>query len=103
MTCTLVRIAGLNAIVCHRGRSRRFVACRSRGCQADATCVCDYDLGGGRTCDLPICEAHAIEAGPDKHYCPRHAASCGIRPRQPDLFESVSPQGDCPAPDGLKT
>ena len=34
--------------------------------------LCDWKIGEGKTCDLPICEVHALEVGPDEHLCPTH-------------------------------
>lgn len=34
--------------------------------------LCDWKMPDGRDCDRPMCEAHAFEAGPDKHLCPPH-------------------------------
>jgi hypothetical protein len=52
-------------------------------CGAMAPLLCDYPVGK-RTCDAPLCESHATQVGPDRHYCPRHAA--GEPPPQADLF-----------------
>jgi hypothetical protein len=78
MDCARVRLPGGGvAIVCGRGmRPRR--RCR---CGCDATLECDWKVGGmpiGRgvkTCDAPICSAHAFEVGPDKHLCPAHVTA----------------------------
>lgn len=34
---------------------------------------CDWPTSAGKTCDLPLCEAHAVQIGPNKHHCPAHA------------------------------
>jgi len=34
--------------------------------------LCDYPVGDGKTCDRPMCEAHANEIAPDLHYCIQH-------------------------------
>lgn len=34
--------------------------------------LCDWKVMPGVTCDLPLCEDHAKEVGPDKHLCPAH-------------------------------
>jgi|HubBroStandDraft_2_1064218.scaffolds.fasta_scaffold326251_2 hypothetical protein len=46
-------------------------------CCQMATILCDFDIGGaeGETCDMPLCQDHATEVGPDRHYCPKHATS----------------------------
>lgn len=43
-------------------------------CGRIAYLLCDWKVRGpGRgTCDLPICEKHALQVGPDKHLCPLH-------------------------------
>lgn len=51
-------------------------------CGALAPFLCDFPAGK-RTCDAPLCAAHATEVGLDRHYCPRHA---GQTPPQPELF-----------------
>lgn len=58
------------AIVCGprgRGRSKR-----CRWCSSKADLLCDHPVAEGRTCDAPICKAHAHEVGPDRHLCPEH-------------------------------
>jgi len=39
-------------------------------CAAPSAFLCDGDEGGGRTCDKPLCEAHAIEIARNRHHCP---------------------------------
>jgi hypothetical protein len=60
------------AIICGRGsRARR----RCRHCGADAPYLCDWKLealGRSHTCSRPICVAHAVEVGVDRHLCPEH-------------------------------
>lgn len=37
--------------------------------------LCDYPMGKGKTCDLPLCDEHAIQQGAewqDMHFCPQH-------------------------------
>jgi hypothetical protein len=34
--------------------------------------LCDYPVGEGQTCDLPLCASHAYEVAPNVHYCPGH-------------------------------
>ena len=34
--------------------------------------LCDFPVGDGKTCDMPLCEDHASEVAPDLHYCPVH-------------------------------
>lgn len=51
---------------------------RCRWCTAPHTLLCDWKLGGGKTCDKPICGNHAQEVGADKHLCPDHQAAYAI-------------------------
>lgn len=46
-------------------------------CCGISTLLCDHQLDDGTTCDAPLCAEHAVEIGPDKHLCPRHAAKRG--------------------------
>lgn len=45
---------------------------------SDPTCgdvgdlLCDWPMGNGETCDLPICEAHARSIGEDRDLCLVH-------------------------------
>lgn len=34
--------------------------------------LCDYPIGGGKTCDRKLCEGHAHLVGDDIHYCRSH-------------------------------
>ena len=34
--------------------------------------LCDFPVGEGKTCDMPLCEGHATEVAPNVHYCPGH-------------------------------
>jgi hypothetical protein len=56
-------------IVCGSG----IVACAFCGMAADF--YCDYPVGKGRTCDLPLCKdhkKHKSDIGADIDYCPHH-------------------------------
>jgi len=60
--------------VCERG-SRSKKTCTA--CSRTATKLCDFKLSGkrsGKTCDAPLCDGHAVSAGPDLDHCPAHAA-----------------------------
>jgi hypothetical protein len=67
-------------------------------CCAMAGKLCDFAVEGG-TCDAPLCDEHAHEVGPDRHYCPIHH---GIwkRSGRPAGFENAyfGAEDDC-APD----
>lgn len=55
-------------------------------CLAISGYLCDHPDGGGRTCDKPLCEAHAHQVGPDKHYCQQHR----LDTEQPGLFTGLT-------------
>ena len=72
MTCEHIVVDGVHAIVCTSGRRRKLC-----GCGAAGTLLCDWRVGRTKsgkpkTCDRPICAAHAQEVAPDKHLCPEH-------------------------------
>lgn len=46
--------------------------CAAEKCGDASDYLCDYPVGEGRTCDLPLCESHAYEVAPNIHYCPGH-------------------------------
>jgi hypothetical protein len=80
MTCNHVRLQnGASAIVCSRSTPRRRCSNGRRGnvsasqCIRTATKLCDYPLGNGKTCDKPLCDCCAVNVGPDRDYCPKHA------------------------------
>lgn len=41
-------------------------------CAALGINLCDFPVGEGKTCDLPICGAHSTEVAPNLHYCLPH-------------------------------
>ena len=41
-------------------------------CGYVADYLCDWPVGDGKTCDLPLCEVCAHEIGDDKHACEIH-------------------------------
>lgn len=56
------------AIVCSRGpRAKPCAYCRTPHAK-----LCDHVLPNGRTCDRPLCAAHAFHVGPGLDYCPPH-------------------------------
>ena len=71
MGCTHVKVGGFSAIVCSRGR--RPIRCHV--CGKAGALLCDWKIGGGNTCDQPMCDAHALEVGPGKHLCAEHQKS----------------------------
>lgn len=69
MTCEPVKLqGGGRAIVCSRGQRRK----RCFACDLLESYQCDWKMGGGKTCDRPLCPDHAKQVGPDKHLCPEH-------------------------------
>lgn len=77
MSCTRVPTADGNyAILCDRGRRPKAAACDTRRgrvrCPFPAVALCDYPLGGGRTCSARICSDHRAAAGA-LDFCPAHA------------------------------
>lgn len=51
-------------------------------CGEEADCLCDFPMGKGKTCDLPLCQKHRkrVQGEPDEDddpdaidYCPQHA------------------------------
>lgn len=47
--------------------------CGDVNCADVSGYLCDYPVGDGKTCDMPLCHKHAFEAAPEIHYCPAHA------------------------------
>lgn len=50
---------------------------------------CDWPTGGGRTCDAALCDAHARQVGPNRHYCPDHHAEHTNNQAQRGLFTGL--------------
>jgi hypothetical protein len=68
MHCTWIKDGnGAVAILCgSRPRAKRCA------CGQPSTLLCDWPIGGGKTCDRPMCASCATEVGPDKHLCAGH-------------------------------
>ena len=47
--------------------------CGDANCGDVGTLLCDFPVSNGKTCDMPLCDAHAFEAAPEIHYCHGHA------------------------------
>jgi hypothetical protein len=60
---------------------------RKEYCAQMAPYLCDWPAGGGRDCDFPMCEDHRKNVGPNKDYCPEHAADAECA--QPGLFTGL--------------
>lgn len=74
MTCRAVRVPGGAAIVC--SLEPRPAPCMIPGCGRPHTKLCDFPVtrrGKTTTCDVKICDTHAISAGTDRDHCPAHA------------------------------
>lgn len=48
------------------------VMCKETACDREGTFLCDWPMGRGKTCDIPLCPSHAREIGDDRHLCPIH-------------------------------
>ena len=72
MSCEVVRWGDGAVILCGRSR-RKAPKCWVAHCKFSSTKECDWPLGDGKTCDRHICDGHADEVGPDRHYCPAHS------------------------------
>jgi len=56
-------------------------------CNDVSEVLCDYPIGGGKTCDRSICHQHSNLVGEDMHYCKAHF---GIYKKEnPELFSNV--------------
>jgi hypothetical protein len=71
--CTTVKSPDgqVMAIVCGL-RRRALPRCKFCG-QGEATKLCDFPMGNGKTCDVPMCDGCAKVMGFDRDYCPAHA------------------------------
>ena len=58
----------VTAHVCIRGSREK----KCRHCTRPSTRLCDFPVGVGKTCDIPICDACATPVGPDRDYCLIH-------------------------------
>lgn len=76
MACEHIKLPnGGTAIICGV-RAKKLPFCRfcevNRRGKVRSTKLCDADIGHGKTCDAPICEAHAKPDGPGRDLCPIH-------------------------------
>lgn len=62
---------------------------RRHACADFSGFQCDWPTGGNRTCDRHLCEAHAIEVGRNRHYCPEHHADHVDGQNQRGLFSGL--------------
>lgn len=56
-------------------------------CGVEPDFLCDYPIGGGKTCDLPLCSRCKRSIGEDRDLCPVHHAQFvgaqGVNPWPP--------------------
>lgn len=79
MPCSYLKLPGGGvAIVKHAAPRAKRCSCGDR-----APFLCDWKMGQDKTCDKPMCAAHALEVAPDKHLCRDHQAAW----RQHPLFQ----------------
>ena len=90
MPCDVIKSPeGLTVIACHRGPRR---VCAEPDCTYTATKLCDFPLTGakaGKTCDRRLCERHAHETGPDRHFCPLHFELHDVRLRIEEINKEL--------------
>jgi hypothetical protein len=58
-----------NVIICTRARRPQKCAY----CSNDSTLLCDFKLGGGKSCDKPICKRCSVSIGPGVDHCRIHS------------------------------
>ena len=49
-----------------------------RECGHLANNLCDFPIGGDKTCDASLCERHSLLTAENTHYCPAHAREYGL-------------------------
>ena len=60
---------GSRAFICIRGRQRN-KPCSV--CSRPGDKLCDFPLGGGKTCDKSLCNRCAVHTHPNTDVCPSH-------------------------------
>lgn len=55
-------------------------------CRRVGEFLCDFPVGGGRTCDRPVCKAHRHPVAPGVDYCTVHAVNAPRWVGQLELF-----------------
>ncbi len=61
-------------------------------CMFASTFLCDGPADGRRTCDRPLCSAHATQTGPNKHLCPGCRTAAADAAGQRSLFTHLVAQ-----------
>lgn len=85
MTCRTIHLGdGSKAILCDR--SRRTKKCRACGGYGEEK-LCDFDVGGGKTCDAKCCSLCAAHVGRDRDYCSKHK---GANVDKPTTAEGIA-------------
>ncbi len=64
--------------------------CSNENCSDVSGFLCDYPVGEGKTCDLPLCASHAYEIAPNLHYCAAHFAMWVSFTEQGKVEEALS-------------
>lgn len=59
-------------------------------CNACSEFLCDWPAQPGKTCNAPLCAAHAHQVGKDRHYCPDHFARHTHQNPQRSLFGFIT-------------
>jgi hypothetical protein len=64
-------------------------------CEQLSGYLCDYPISKGKTCDRPLCDAHATEISKNRHYCPDHRLLASeLNPQmQLGLFGAIESKG----------
>lgn len=80
MPCYHIQLPGGGTALVRMQAPRRKLCpfCRKR----QATQLCDFPVGKGKTCDRPICKECAVVVDPDRDHCPTHKS----QPAQEALF-----------------
>lgn len=65
---------------------------KEASCLVPSAFLCDGPVQGRRTCDGPLCEAHATQTGPNKHLCPACRTAAFDASGQRSLFTHLVQQ-----------
>ena len=72
-----------------------------RECGHLADNLCDFPIGGDKTCDAALCERHSLLAMENTHYCPAHAKEYGqFQPVTKPSFLNPRATDNAPYTDG---
>lgn len=87
MPCMNVKISGVTGIACYRGGKAQ-PRCGLPGCNFIADYLCDGPGSkprGRKTCDMPLCENHRHNVGPERDLCPGCRGMIELQPELPGL------------------